>query len=178
VIRSNFEDSELTAPVSGRVVKCFLSQNNQSIQKGDTLLVITTELLNTQQQLVNTQQQDYNAQLQHLIAECLVSPKDIGFIHPSQNVRFQIDTYNYNQWGLLNGSVKEIDKNLVVNEQTGEGLFKIRCGINKGYLQLKNGYRGNIGKGMSFTARFYLTNRTLWQLLFDRADDWFNPNLT
>lgn len=91
MIRSNFEDSELTAPVSGRVVKCFLSQNNQSIQKGDTLLVITTELLNTQQQLVNTQQQDYNAQLQDLTA--LVSPKDIGFIHPSQNVRFQIDTY-------------------------------------------------------------------------------------
>ena len=44
---------------------------------------------------------------QNLIAECLVSPKDIGFIYPSQNVRFQIDTYNYNQWGLLNGSVKE-----------------------------------------------------------------------
>ena len=63
VIRSNFENSELTAPVSGRVVKCFLSQNNQSIQKGDTLLVITTELLDTQRQLVNTQQQDYNAQL-------------------------------------------------------------------------------------------------------------------
>ena len=50
VIRSNFENSELTAPVSGRVVKCFLSQNNQSIQKGDTLLVITTELLDTQRQ--------------------------------------------------------------------------------------------------------------------------------
>lgn len=115
---------------------------------------------------------------QNLIAECLVSPKDIGFIYPSQNVRFQIDTYNYNQWGLLNGSVKEIDKNLVVNEQTGEGLFKIRCGVSQNHLELKNGYRGNIGKGMSFTARFYLTNRTLWQLLFDRADDWFNPNLT
>ena len=74
MIRSNFEDSELTAPVSGRVVKCFLAQNNQSIQKGDTLLVITTELLNTQQQLVNTQQQDYNAQLQDLTA--LVSHKN------------------------------------------------------------------------------------------------------
>ena len=49
--------------------------------------------------------------------------------------------------------------------------------MDKNYLQLKNGYKGQIGKGMTLTARFYLLDRTLWQLLFDRVDDWFNPNL-
>ena len=89
VIRSNFEDTELTAPVSGRVVKCFLSQNNQNVQKGDTLLIITTELLNTQQQLVYTQQQDYNAQLQDLTA--LVSHKNTPLAKRTFSNRYLFD---------------------------------------------------------------------------------------
>ena len=48
--------------------------------------------------------------------------------------------------------------------------------MDNNYLQLKNGYKGNINKGMTLTTRFHLTDRTLWQLLFDRVDDWFNPN--
>ena len=111
------------------------------------------------------------------MAECMVSPKDIGFIKKNQKVKFQIDAYNYNQWGLLEGKVVDIDQNITVNQQTGEAYFKVRCVMDKNYLQLKNGYKGQIGKGMTLTARFYLLDRTLWQLLFDRVDDWFNPNL-
>ena len=71
----------------------------------------------------------------------------------------------------------DIDQNITVNQQTGDAYFKARCIMDKNYLQLKNGYKGQIGKGMTLTARFYLLGRTLWQLLFDRVDDWFNPNL-
>ena len=112
-----------------------------------------------------------------MVAECRVSPKDIGFIYTGQKVKFQIDTYNYNQWGLLDGKVKEIDKNIIVNQQTGEAYFRVLCSMDKNYLQLKNGYKGQIDKGMTLIGRFYLTDRTLWQLLFDRVDDWFNPNM-
>ena len=45
VIRPLQEDTELTAPVSGRIVRNFLVKNNQYFHKGDTLLVVTTELL-------------------------------------------------------------------------------------------------------------------------------------
>ncbi|MDO4230253.1 MAG: HlyD family efflux transporter periplasmic adaptor subunit [Capnocytophaga sp.] len=325
VVRSAFEDTQITASAVGRVVQNHITHNNQAVQKGDTLLVITTEILDTQRQLLDVQITDFEAQLadlslitagnsrnlqtrqvqqeffafreklaqlqaqlslaqkeldrgnilfekgviaradhekifyrheelqrqlrnaqeeqtahwqtqrveterkiqtllserqrlgqeqknyvltapisgrivnyngirsggfvasgqliasissqQNLIAECMVSPKDIGFVRPEQNVRFQIDTYNYNQWGLLDGFVSDIDQNIQINEQTGEGLFKVRCLMEKSHLQLKNGYQGIISKGMTLTARFHLTDRTLWQLLFDRADDWFNPNL-
>jgi HlyD family secretion protein len=30
---------------------------------------------------------------------------------------------------------------------------------------------------MTVLARFQVTRRTLFQLLFDKADDWLNPNL-
>lgn len=112
-----------------------------------------------------------------LVAECLVSPKNIGFIHLGQKAKFQIDTYNYNQWGLTSGKVIEINRNVVVNEQTGEAHFKVLCKMDQDFLALKNGYKGKISKGMTFTARFHLIDRTLWQLLFDKVDDWFNPKL-
>lgn len=47
---------------------------------------------------------------QNLTIECSVSPKDIGFIHKGQKVKFQVDTFNYNQWGLLEGEVLILTK--------------------------------------------------------------------
>lgn len=147
----------ITAPISGRLLNFSGIQKNNFLVQGQKIGEISPE--------------------QSLIAECLVSPKDIGFIHTGQNVKFQIDTYNYNQWGLLDGKVQEIDQNIRVDEKTGEAYFRVLCKMNKNYLQLKSGYRGQIGKGMTLTARFHLIDRTLWQLLFDRVDDWFNPKL-
>lgn len=147
----------ITSPISGRLI------NFSGLQKGNFII---------QGQSIGEISPD-----ESLIVECLVSPKDIGFIHLGQEAKFQIDTYNYNQWGLLEGKVKEIDQNITINNQTGEAYFRVICLMNKRYLELKNGYKGQIGKGMTLTARFHLTERTLWQLLFDRADDWFNPKL-
>lgn len=147
----------ITAPVSGRLVNFSGIQKNNFLTQGQDIGEISPEV--------------------SMVAECLVSPKDIGFIHIGQNVKYQIDTYNYNQWGLLEGKVSEIDQNIKINEQTGEAFFRVLCQMDKNYLQLKNGYKGQVDKGMTFTARFYLIDRTLWQLLFDRVDDWFNPKL-
>ena len=325
IIRSYTENTKLTSMVSGRVVKTSLSQNNQFINKGDTLLVVTAEQLETQKNLQNTQASDYNAQLsdlqklvagnysalqtgqsqrelsamqeqiaqvnaqlklaerdfyrtktlftqgvlpqseydkaqfgvenlkrqissikeqqiaqwqaqkreierqirslnaestriyqesknyiitapssgrlinfsgiqkgnyiiqgqeigsispeQSLVVETYVSPKDIGFIHKNQQVKLQMDTYNYNQWGLLTGKVIQVDQNVTVDQQTGQTFFRVLCSMDKNFLQLKNGYKGNIEKGMTLTTRFHLIDRTLWQLLFDRVDDWFNPRI-
>lgn len=325
IIRSYTENTKLTSMVSGRVVKTSLSQNNQFINKGDTLLVVTAEQLETQKNLQNTQASDYNAQLsdlqklvagnysalqtgqsqrelsamqeqiaqvnaqlklaerdfyrtktlftqgvlpqsdydkslfgvenlkrqmstikeqqiaqwqaqkreverqvrslnaestrinqevknyivtapisgrlinfagiqqgnymiqgqeigsispdKSLVVETYVSPKDIGFIHQNQQVKLQMDTYNYNQWGLLTGKVIQVDQNVTVEQQTGQTFFRVLCSMDKNFLQLKSGYKGNIEKGMTLTTRFHLIDRTLWQLLFDRVDDWFNPRI-
>ena len=147
----------ITAPISGRLVNYSGVQKGNFIVQGQPIGEISPE--------------------ENQVAECMVSPKDIGFIKKNQKVKFQIDAYNYNQWGLLEGKVMDIDQNITVNQQTGEAYFKVRCVMDKNYLQLKNGYKGQIGKGMTLTARFDLSDRTLCQLLFHRVDDWFNPNL-
>lgn len=112
-----------------------------------------------------------------LVVEARVSPRDIGFIKPKQKVKIQVDTYNYNQWGLITGDVIEVQKNISYDEKTGEQYFIVYCKMEENFLQLKNGYKGKIEKGMTLNIRFFLLERTLWQLLFDNMDDWFNPNL-
>ncbi|MBK3518391.1 HlyD family secretion protein [Carboxylicivirga marina] len=110
-----------------------------------------------------------------LIAECYISPSDIGFIHKGMPVRLQVDTYDYNQWGMLDAEVVEVahDVNLVKSEYR----YLIRCRLKQKSLQLSNGLVGHMKKGMSLTARFIVSKRSLYQLLFDTVDDWLNPKI-
>ncbi|MCK5402204.1 MAG: secretion protein HlyD, partial [Flavobacteriaceae bacterium] len=89
--------------------------------------------------------------------------------------KFQLDAFNYNQWGMLEGKVIEIDKNITV--QNNASFFKVRCSLYTKQLQLKNGYKTNISKGMTLTTRYFITRRSLYDLLFDKVDDWFNPKI-
>ena len=110
-----------------------------------------------------------------LIAFCFVKPSDIGLIKKGQNVRFQIDAFNYNQWGMLTGKVIDVAED--ITQQNQSMYFKVKCKLDQQYLQLKNGYKGNIKKGMSLTANFTIAERSLFQLLYDRVDDWMNPSI-
>jgi len=47
-----------------------------------------------------------------LIVKSTVSLNDIGLIRKNQKVKFQLDAFNYNQWGLLEGKVIDIDRNI------------------------------------------------------------------
>ena len=109
----------------------------------------------------------------NLIVEAYVSPGHIGLLRAGMKVKFLVDAFNYNQWGFGEGIVIDISNDVhLVNEVP---VFKIRCSLNRNYLELKNGYKGVLKKGMSLKARFIVTERTLWQLLYDKTDDWLNP---
>ncbi len=108
-----------------------------------------------------------------VLAECYISPMEIGLIDPAKPVKFQIDAYNYNQWGMATGNILEMGKDVEFIDNTT--VYKVRCAIDQKYLQLNNGAKGQLIKGMSFTARFELAERTLFQLLYDTIDDWIHP---
>ena len=109
-----------------------------------------------------------------LLVEAYLNPNDIGLIQTNMPARFQINAFKYNQWGLATGRVIEISNDIhIINDKP---VFKVKCLLDKEYLQLKNGYKGYLKKGMTLQARFMVTERTLWQLLYDKVDDWVNPN--
>ncbi|MCP4762130.1 MAG: HlyD family efflux transporter periplasmic adaptor subunit [archaeon] len=143
------------ASISGTISQFSGLQNGSFITAGQTIAFISPN--------------------EDLIVECYISPSDIGFIKEEQEIVFQLDAFNYNQWGLAHGKVKGISKDIsVINEKA---VFRVRCSIDESYLQLKNGFKGHIKKGMTLTGRFYLTERNLWQLLFDKVDNWMNPKI-
>lgn len=110
-----------------------------------------------------------------LLVECYINPTDIGYISKNMDVVFQFDAYNYNQWGLEHGKVIEISHDVFQENQSV--FFKVKCSLDKESLSLKNGYEGDLKKGMTLTGRFHLTERTLFELLYDKLDDWLNPRL-
>ncbi|MBI9063807.1 MAG: HlyD family efflux transporter periplasmic adaptor subunit [Marinilabiliaceae bacterium] len=145
----------ITAPVSGTLQQVEGVQSGSFITPGRKLAQISPD--------------------DELLVECYLSPSDIGYIRQGQAVRFQMDAFNYNHWGLIEGEVTQVSDDIVVlNDQP---VFKVRCSLAQNFLELKSGQRGHLKKGMTLSARFFLTRRTLFQLLFDKMDDWLNPKI-
>ncbi len=109
-----------------------------------------------------------------LIAECYISPSDIGLLKIDSKVKYQINAFNYNQWGMATGEIKTIGKDIVMINNIP--MFKVICSLDQKQLQLKNGFEGKLKKGMTLNARFFIINRSVFDLLYDKVDDWFNPS--
>ncbi len=109
-----------------------------------------------------------------LVATCFVRPDDIGLIQENQPVRIQIDAFNYHEWGMLPGEITDISDDMIV-ENGSTAYFRIKCKPGRESLSLKSGKTAYIRKGMSFNARIVVIRRSLYHLLFDKADKWFNP---
>jgi HlyD family secretion protein len=109
-----------------------------------------------------------------LVATCFVRPADIGLIHEKQQVKIQVDAFNYNEWGMLEGSIIDISDDMII-ENGSTAFFRIKCKPQKTFLSLKNGHKASVKKGMSVNARIIVIRRSLFNLLFDKADKWFNP---
>jgi multidrug resistance efflux pump len=160
------------------------SQNQQYLREKD-YYVVKAPISGTIQQLKGLQpgsivaSNEFLAEIspdEAMVAEMYVLPKDIGLIHPGTVTRLQVDAYNYNQWGLVTGKVISISNDVYTNGKEPP-FFKVRCQLDRNSLTLRNGYVGKLKKGMTLQARFLVTERTLFQLLYDKADDWLNPNL-
>lgn len=109
-----------------------------------------------------------------LVAICYVKPSDIGLIHEKQKVKIQVDAFNYNEWGTMQGDIVDISDDMLV-ENGSEAYFRIKCKPEKTYLSLRNGNKADIKKGMSLNTRIVIIRRSLYHLLFDKVDKWFNP---
>ena len=109
----------------------------------------------------------------NLIGECYVQTKDIGLLKPGQSARYQIEAFDYNYFGSLTGKIISIDDDFTVVNNIP--VIKVRCSFDSAQLHLKNGFTGQLKKGLGFQARFIVAKRSLWQLLFDNFNDWLNP---
>lgn len=112
-----------------------------------------------------------------LQVEVHVPPRDIGLVRVGQTVRLQIDAYPYTQWGTLDGTVTAISGDLVGNAtDTGQAIgFKVFIQPAARFLTLPDGRRGELKKGLTLSARFLISRRSLFQLLYEESSAWLDP---
>jgi len=110
-----------------------------------------------------------------LYAEISVSPRNIGYIYKDMPVHIQVSSFNYNEWGTIPGKVTEISSDFLTDNSGNESFYKVKCNLEKNYLVRKNGVTGKLKKGMSVTSHFMITERSLFDLIYQKIDDWANP---
>lgn len=142
------------APISGEIIQSSDIQTGSIVTQGQKIAEISPK--------------------GELIATCFVKPADVGLIHEKQKVKIQVDAFNFNEWGMLQGNIIDISDDMIL-ENGSEAYFRVKCKPEKKFLSLKNGYKAEIKKGMSLNTRILVTRRSLYHLLFDKADKWFNP---
>ena len=111
-----------------------------------------------------------------LYAEVYVSPRNIGYIHLEMPVNIRVSSFNYNEWGTITGKVSEISSDFLTDNTGNEAFYKVKCSLEKSYLVRKNGVTGNIKKGMYISSHFMITKRSLFDLIYQKMDDWANPS--
>jgi membrane fusion protein, peptide pheromone/bacteriocin exporter len=108
-----------------------------------------------------------------LVVEIFVTPREIGLLHVGMSVRLHVDAFNSRDWGYLTGSITTISDDYVLVD--GGPRFLVRADLAHSTLRLPSGRESALRKGMTLTAHFEVTQRTLLQLLRDRLHDWLDP---
>jgi hemolysin D len=110
-----------------------------------------------------------------LEAKVEVESSDIGFIHVGQPVDLSIDSFPATDFGVLEGSVRQIGSDAVPPDQRKQTYrYPVEIKLNSQKLLLKNGTKLPLQVGMSLTANIKLRKVSYLQLLLggfkDKAD--------
>lgn len=144
----------LRSPVSGTVDQFTGIYRGSNIQTGQSVAIISPDST--------------------LYFEIYVEPRNIGYLNRGMPVNVQIESFNYNEWGTISGKIKEISSDFITDNQ-GNAYYKVKCTMDTDFLTLRNGYKGHLKKGMTVNAHFMITRRSLFDLLYQKMDDWINP---
>lgn len=156
-LKQEVKDKDLyivRSPVDGTIDQFSGVYRGSGIQSGQLLAVISPDST--------------------LCLEVYVTPRNIGFMSVGMPVRIQVESFNYNEWGTIAGRVKDISSDFLTDSR-GNSFYKVKCEMERDYLQLKNGRTGKLKKGMTVSAHFMVTRRSLFDLLYQKMDDWVNP---
>lgn len=156
-LNQEIKDKELyviTSPVSGTLDYFRGIYKGSNIQTGNSVAIISPDST--------------------LCCEIYVTPRNIGYIHIGMSVSIQVESFNYNEWGTIEGLVTEISSDFLT-DNNNNAFYQVKCQLEKDHLIRKNGVQGKLKKGMTVISHFKITRRSLFDLLYQKMDDWANP---
>jgi hemolysin D len=99
-----------------------------------------------------------------LIVDATVQNKDIGFIQVGQFVVIKVDTYSFQRYGYLKGTVKSISPDAINDEKQGL-IYKMKVEIESSKTSKSNTI--NVEPGMSVTAEITTGKRRIIEFFLD-----------
>jgi len=146
----------VTSPVSGTMEQFRGIYKGSNISAGTSLAIISPDST--------------------IFIEVYMSPRNIGYIVKGMPVNIQVGSFNYNEWGVVEGEVVDISSDFFADNASGGAYYKVKCSMDKDFLLHKKGLRGDLKKGMTVSAHFMIARRSLFDLLYQKMDDWVNPS--
>ncbi len=129
---------KITAPVDGYVDNLFINTVGGVVTPAEKLMTITP---------VNTP----------LMIKAEVLNKDIGFVKEGLPVSLKIDTFDFQKYGILKGTVKSVSKTSIENEKIGP-VYEVYITPTDKTVTVE-GKTENISSGMSLTAEIKVGKR-------------------
>ncbi len=109
---------------------------------------------------------------EEMIAEVQVSTQDIGFVKLNEPAEVKVATYNYSQYGYLNGRVMHISASTFFTEKQLP-YYKVLVSLDKNYLG-DDPKQNLILPGMTVTAEILSGEKTLIAYIFKPIERLFS----
>ncbi len=106
----------------------------------------------------------------------IVANKDIGFIHLGMDVAIKIDTFSYQRYGFLDGKVKRISSNAIMDEKLGL-VYEVFVELQQTYLMVEEEKR-YILPGMSATAELKVGERRIIEFFIYPLTQYYDEGIS
>jgi HlyD family secretion protein len=136
----------ITAPVDGIVYNVKVVETGATVQSGEELLSIVPEG-------------------EELVVDAKVLNRDVGFVKPGMEVKVKLETFPYQEFGLIKGTVARISPNAVTDEQLGL-VYPTRVLLDQAAVQVK-GQSVPLTPGMTATAEIVTRQKTVLSFLLE-----------
>lgn len=136
--------SEITAPVSGRVNQLAVHTVGGVVSEGQGLMMIVPD----------------DAQLE---IEAYADNKDIGFIQKGQEAEVKVETFNFQKFGMVNAKVAEISPDAVSDTQDKQknGKYRLTLSVTEDNSGI------GISPGMNVAAEIKIKKKRIIDFFLD-----------
>lgn len=108
--------TRLTAPVAGTVQQLAIHTPGGVVTEAQPLMVIVPRD-------------------QPVEVEALLENKDIGFVHPGQEVEIKVETFTFTKYGVVHGTVLNVSNDAIEDEKRGL-VYSTRIQLNDNRIQV------------------------------------------
>jgi membrane fusion protein, hemolysin D len=99
-----------------------------------------------------------------LIVEASLENKDVGFVSVGQKVAVKVDTYSFQRYGYLTGTVKSVSPDAIDDEKKGS-IYKMKVTLDTTKTSKDNSI--DVSPGMSVTSEITTGNRRIIEFFLD-----------